>query len=129
MIGNDWTGDLTALDKFLDTIETSDGRGQSNWVKGTHGPFKICAKIFADKSSYGIKAGRISKLQICDINQEHWGFDGTYVNYDRSWDITPSNPEVLTFLNELLVKLGDDPISSDDLNAIVKQLEEIRALD
>lgn len=129
MIGNDWTGDVTELAKFLDTIETSDGRGQSNWVKGTHGPFKICAKIFADKSSYGIKAGRISKLQICDINQEHWGFEGCYVNFDRGWDLAPIQPKALTFLNELLVALGDDPISSDDLDKIVKHLKEIRALD
>lgn len=125
MIGNDWTGDLTALAQFLDTIEASSGgSGKSNWVKGTHGPFKICAKIFADKSSYGIKNGRISKLQINDVNQERWGFEGCFVNYDRGWDITPANMEVLGFLNELLVALGDDLLNFIELNQIVEQLRK-----
>ncbi len=128
MIGNECTGDLTKLSELLDTIELGAG-GSANWVKGTKGPFKISAKIFADQSSYGIKDGRISKLQICDINQGHWGFDGTYVNYDRGWDVTPENIEELVFLNELLVALGDDPISLTEFIEITDRLKEIAAID
>ena len=122
MIGNDCTVDLTALDKFLDTIKISGGGG--NWVKGNKGGFKICAKIFRDKSSFGIKNGRISKLQINDVNQEHWGFEGCYVNYDRGWDITPDTMQTVGFLNELLHALGDDSINFMEINDIVEQLKK-----
>lgn len=111
MFDKECTGDLDAVIKYLDTIEGSN----NNWIKGTKGKFKICAKVFDEGSTYGIKNGRISKLQICDTSQEHWGFDQCYVNYDRGWDIRPTDPEALEFLNGLLVAFGDDPMEGEDL--------------
>lgn len=109
--GNELTGDLTEVRKYLGSIEY----GGPNWITGIKGKFKICAKIFSESSTYGIKDGRISKLQICDVAQEHWGFDACYLNYDRGWDIRPTDPETLLFLNGLLEALGNDPMEGDDL--------------
>lgn len=61
------------------TIAISDGAGQ----------YKFCrywAKCFEEPSEYGIKGGRISKLQI-RID------DRVICNYDRGWDIEPTCEE------------------------------------
>lgn len=109
--GNQCTGDITNVRQYLDAIQV----GNDNWIKGIKGKFKICAKVFSVGSSFGIKDGRISKLQICDISQPHWGVEGTYVSYDRGWDVRPSDPEALEFLNGLLEAFGDSPLVDDDL--------------
>jgi len=90
---------------------TSDG---DNWVNGSIGVFKICAKVFSEPSVFGIKNGRISKLQVCDTSQLHWGFDGCYLNYDRGWDMRPKNEPERKFLNDLLTAFGDDIMEGDD---------------
>jgi len=105
------TGNLDAVVKYLDTIEGSS----DNWIEGTKGKFKICAKVFATPSDFGIKNGRISKIQICDTSQEHWGFDQCYLNYDRGWDIRPTDPETVDFINGLLAAFGDNPLEDSDL--------------
>lgn len=114
MFGNDCIGDVTKVVEYLDTVDI-DYAACDNWIKGTKGKFKICAKVFATPSDYGIKYGRISKLQICDVAQEHWGFEQCYVNYDRGWDIRPTDPDTLAFLNGLLAAFGDDPMEAADL--------------
>ena len=111
-IGNDCTGDLAAVFAYMDTLAPDDN---GNWIKGTKGKFKICAKVFATGSTFGIKDGRISKIQICDTSQEHWGFEQCYMNYDRGWDIRPNDPETIEFVNGLLEAFGDDPLDSEDL--------------
>lgn len=111
MFGNECTGDISKVRAYLDSIELVN----DNWIKGIKGKFKICAKVFAVGSDYGIKNGRISKIQICDTSQEHWGFDSCYLNYDRGWDIRPNDPETIKFINDLLTAFGDDPLDSDDL--------------
>lgn len=111
-IGNEHTGDLTALMILCDSLVPAD---TGNWVEGTQGGFKFQAKIFNEQSGYGIKNGRISKLAIHDINQLHWGFEGCYVNYDRSWDVYPTTDEAVAFLNSMLEALGDDVMTDEDL--------------
>ena len=111
MFGNECTGDISKVRAYLDFIEL----GNDNWIKGIKGKFKICAKVFATKSDFGVKWGRISKIQVCDISQEHWGFDACYLNYDRGWDIRPGNPEIIEFMNGLLTAFGDDKLDDDDL--------------
>jgi len=111
MIGNECTGDISKVAEYLDTITFDD----DNWIHGTKGKFKICAKVFNEQSSYGIKNGRISKIQVCDISQKHWGFEKCYLNYDRGWDIRSNDPEVTAFINGLLVAFGDDELDNSDL--------------
>lgn len=111
MFDKECTGDLDAVIKYLNTIEGSN----DNWIKGRKGKFKICAKVFREGSDFGINNGRISKLQVCDVSQEHWGFEQCYVNYDRGWDIRPNDPEAIEFLNGLLAAFGDEPMNPDDL--------------
>ena len=110
-VGNAYTGDVGALIALCDSIESID----SNWVKGRVGKFKFCAKIFNERSTCGIADGRISKLQICDTSQEHWGFDKCYINYSRGWDIYPTTDEAREFLNKMLDALGDDEVSDEEL--------------
>lgn len=111
MFGNDCTGDIRDVRNYLDLIEL----GNDNWIKGVKGKFKICAKVFREGSDFGIKNGRISKIQVCDTSQEHWGFDACYLNYDRGWDIRPNDPETIEFMNGLLKAFGDDEMDADDL--------------
>lgn len=88
--------------------------GDGNWIEGSLGKFKFVAKVFSEPSTFGIKDGHISKLQICDTSQPHWGFDGCYLNYDRGWDIRPANEPEREFLNQLLEAFGDPPMEGDD---------------
>ena len=55
------------------------------WTNGTINGFDYAVKHFQEGSRFGINNGRISKLCI--------GKDGkTYGNYDRGWDIRPTEP-------------------------------------
>ena len=55
----------------------------SNWVKGKVGRFRFDAKLFNVGSRFGIEGRRVSALTICDEYEY-------VVNYDRGWDIEPS---------------------------------------
>ena len=109
--GNAYTGDVSAMKELCDTFKILD----HNWIEGTCGSFKFQSKVFSETSTHGIKNGRISKLSVHDKNQEQWGFEGCFINYDRGWDIYPKNDEALAFLNQLLEAVGDDPMTDDDL--------------
>ena len=111
MFDKDCVGDVSAVQALIPNL-TSNG---DNWIKGSLGKFKICAKVFAVGSDYGIKNGRISKIQICDTSQEHWGFEQTYLNYDRGWDMYPKDDDTIEFINKLLAAFGDDILTDDDL--------------
>ena len=111
-IGNECTGDLTSVLAYLDELKPLS---HDNWIEGRKGNFKFQAKVFSVGSDFGIKWGRISKLQVCDASYDHWGFDHCFINYDRGWDIRPSDPEALVFLNGLLEAFGDSPLNGDDL--------------
>jgi len=79
---------------------TTDTRKKDNWVEGVgNNNIKFYAKVFDTGSEYGIKNGRISKL---DIRQ-----DGKIiVNYDRGWDVRPKTPEHRAIFNALMKKLN-----------------------
>lgn len=65
-----------------------------NWVHGTVDGHEFTAKIFAESSKFGIKKGRISKLQIVRKptpgTKTSWSLDkkNTVFNYDRGIDFT-----------------------------------------
>lgn len=111
MFGNECTGDVSKVRDYLDAIKV----GNDNWIGGVKGKFKISAKVFAEQSDFGINNGRISKIQVCDVSQEHWGFDACYLNYDRGWDVRPNDDEILKFINGLLVAFGDNELGSGEL--------------
>ena len=110
VVGNDYVGDISGLDKICTITKI-----EMNWIHGHSGNFKFSAKIFSEDSTYGIKDGRISKLQICDTSQSHWGREETYVHYERGWDIYPTTDEAVAFLNLMLEALGDDVMTDEDL--------------
>lgn len=62
------------------------------WIKGTVKindiEYEVQAKVFLEGSEFGIDKGPISKLTIKNLNDKN-----TIVNFDRGWDIKPSNEE------------------------------------
>lgn len=73
---------------------------KTNWVEGTVAEFRFQSKLFDEGSSHGINNGRVSKLGIWNekISQEKGDFfAGCIVNYDRGWDIKPTNENKIYF--------------------------------
>lgn len=66
-------------------------------TKGTINGYKYSIKHFDIGSEYGIDGGRISKLWIAKDGQ-------TVANFDRGWDIFPTEKEALEILDELVSK-------------------------
>ena len=57
---------------------------ESNWVQGEVGMYSFDAKLFNERSMYGIEGGRVSKLAM------HSMLGSLVVHYDRGWDVEPS---------------------------------------
>lgn len=65
------------------------------WTTGTINGFYYQIKHYPEGSKFGIEGGRISKLWI--------GKDGiTYANYDRGWDIRPTDPKAEKVYAEII---------------------------
>jgi flagellar hook protein FlgE len=65
------------------------------WTKGNIDNYEFSAKVYDEGSVYGIKEGRISKLEIRR--------DGYVVaNYDRGWDVQPLDEGTEAIVEELL---------------------------
>jgi hypothetical protein len=107
MIGNDYTGDLTALEEIADgPISVSD-----NWVnfKLADTDLTVEMKVFADGSTYGIGNGRISKLAIYDDAERIRLMDfhrACETHYDRGWDIKPRTAEAYDRCRLLVETMG-----------------------
>ena len=62
------------------------------WSKGkitsptTGITYEYWVKHYAEPSKYGINGGKISKLSIREVNNTRY-----LCNYDRGWDIEPTN--------------------------------------
>lgn len=67
------------------------------WTKGKINGFDYQIKHFDESSVFGIDEGRISKLWILKDGK-------TYANYDRGWDIYPTDAEAKQVYNEILKK-------------------------
>lgn len=59
--------------------------------------YEVNVKHHDEPSQYGIKAGRISKLWICER-----GKNDPCTNYDRGWDIRPSTKAAKTITDKIL---------------------------
>lgn len=94
MIGDDYTGDLTALEDIAGgPIEIRD-----NWVTFNlvHTTLTVQMKVFAEGSAYGIGNGRISKLAIFDDAERRRLMNfhqACETHYDRGWDMKPVTVE------------------------------------
>lgn len=70
----------------------------SNWVNGIVGDYLFEAKLFDDRSTYGINNGRVSKLCVYSMDRKGiMDWDKTFINYDRGWDIRPAKEYKATF--------------------------------
>ena len=58
-------------------------------------------EVFEERSEYGIKGGRISKLYVVE-NNKGWG--NYLYNYDRGLHKKSNDPEVIKFVDEIIRK-------------------------
>jgi len=79
-----------------------DSRKKDMWIELETNRYQIFAKVFDEGSEYGIRNGRISKLQIIDSNSS---FSDPLYNYDRGLDV--------------------DVMDEADLNKIINYLENL----
>ena len=79
--------------------ETSNNAAtyNGNWVEGRIGEYVYQAKVFACGSNFGIYGGNISKLWI-----RHEATRAVVVNYDRGWDIEPTDELVKNMVDALV---------------------------
>lgn len=74
---------------------------RDNWFKGEYMDYSFTAMVFEEPSKYGIEGGKVSKLCIKD------GSGDWLVNYDRGWDVEPTESviddykDVLNYLEGL----------------------------
>ncbi len=107
MIGDDYTGDLTALED----IAAGGIKINGNWVEFqlVDTDLTVQMKVFADNSTYGIGEGRISKLAIFNnaerIRLSNF-FKACEMNYDRGWDIKPGTVEAFDRCRLVVETLG-----------------------
>ena len=59
--------------------------------------YEFCAKVYDLPSKYGINEGRISKLNVKDVNT-----NTEVIGYDRGWYLEPHCPQECAALNALL---------------------------
>jgi hypothetical protein len=83
-------------EKRRNKIMWSDGI-IANPTTGTN--YKYWVKHYEEGSEYGINGGKISKLTIC----KH-GSTQNLVNYDRGWDVRPTDAEVNAVYEIVLAK-------------------------
>ena len=73
----------------------------NNWFCGDYNDKEFTALLFEEPSKYGIEGGKVSKLCIKD------GSGDWLVNYDRGWDVEPTESviddykDVLNYLEGL----------------------------
>ena len=58
-----------------------------NWIEGEIDDCRFQAKVFDDGSRFGINDGRVSKLMVWETDLSP---AGAIINYDRGWDVEPS---------------------------------------
>ena len=81
--------------------ETKKGTGPFNynggWIEGRIDDYTYQAKVYACGSQFGINDGNISKLWIC-----HTATREVVVNYDRGWDIEPTDEHIKEMVDALV---------------------------
>lgn len=88
-------------------IEIKEELHEYPWVAGKIGDCKYSAKVYKETSDFGIDGSNISKLNV--VNEE----GKTIINYDRGWDVEPTNEYEKEVLQELIDKYevdGDETV-------------------
>ena len=85
--------------KNLKTPFENFGQWKEAIIENKGKDYKVTYKQFEEGSEFGINGGRISKLTI-NIGKEN------VANYDRGWDIEPTDDDTKAVLNILLDNEG-----------------------
>lgn len=67
--------------------------------KTNDGKYAISVKAFTEPSFYGINGGQVSKLWIRSTQSSAGPAD---VNYDRGWDVKPTDPKIKKLVKDIL---------------------------
>lgn len=107
MLGNIYTGDLTALRD----LATGDIRMDGNWVTFELAETNLTVRmiVFAEDSTYGIGNGRISRLAIFDDAKRHRPgnfFEACETLYDQGWNIKPRTTEAFERCRQIVEAMG-----------------------
>ena len=82
---------------------TASQQTEMNWTKGTvqaNGQtYTYCVKHFDEPSDYGIRNGRVSKLEIRLAGQ-------VVLNYSRGWDVRAQNAETRMVRDAILKRFN-----------------------
>ena len=79
------------------TITETKKHSGANWVEGYIGEYHYQALVFPCGSKFGIDDGNISKLWIC-----HQTTRKMVVNYDRGWDIEPTDENIKEMVDAIV---------------------------
>ena len=77
-----------------------------NWIDGEIDDCRFQAKVFDVGSRFGINDGRVSKLMVWEADRSP---ASAIINYDRCWDVEPSEVWQQELLQALLQHLEDLP--------------------
>lgn len=77
------------------------------WVEGSFEGRRYQAKVFDERSKFGIEGGRVSKLFVIDAAAAGWA--APVVAFDRGWDAGEDLREVWEPLVALIVKHWPTP--------------------
>ena len=78
-----------------------------SYVKDSYG---FQAKVYNEGSKFGINQGRVSKLAVWKNDPEHKGFyRETIANYDRGWDVQPTDEAAKEVLQRIVDGLEETP--------------------
>lgn len=99
-------------EKIQLSIKFTKFKKGTNWVEGIvdSGEYSFISKLYDEESTYGINDGRVSKLAISK-GAKWTGFDNCVVNYDRGWDIEPTDTEVSSVFDRVVGFLEDAPVT------------------
>ena len=75
---------------------------ESLWLLGSVDEYSFAAKVYDVDSIFGIDNGRVCKLSLSNGDEE-------VVNYDRGWDLYPSNTDLEDTMEALLRFLANIP--------------------
>jgi hypothetical protein len=72
-------------------------------IPETGNQYKYHAKVYDTGSQFGLREGRVSKLEIREVGSNKCVF-----HFDRGEDVPPANEEVAAVLEIILAKYPDE---------------------
>jgi len=108
---HDERDDLEIGDDLEITLVTNRSSGGGRWIRGTIMGHRFDALVFAEhaeSSDYELDESRISKLWV-----QRSADQATVANFDRGWDVRPTDALALRIVDFLTTGLADFAFASE----------------